>query len=358
MLLKKKIRNKRGQATLEYILILVVGVVLVGGLLNQFAKPFAEFSKGYLFNEKTEDGYYTCLMQSAALPGTENQINCQKGKLGSGDSSWAGTQGGGGFSGSDSFGTGGNNLSVNGGGNTEGSRGRNTNNTPSDSHSQSPGHYPGGGNGGSNPWDSYSSAHSSSSNPYASSSSDLFKANSGNGSGAFGSGRSGLGDGALGAGGALSRAGNANQSALADNDLNNENNKKGGRKGRFKAKKKKGSTLSSASSGSGFGGDGLRNQAIFSAAQVTGPNREEEEFEGQSSFAVSSAEKKKGVQGEAKRASFVVEEKKIKKEAQDEDPSFTFGNFFKWLFIIALIVAILFFIGSQFMQVNENLKTV
>lgn len=59
----KKIFKKKGQALTEYLMVLIVGVALVSMVKTQFTEPFSQFSTA-LYGE---DGYYTCILEVAAL---------------------------------------------------------------------------------------------------------------------------------------------------------------------------------------------------------------------------------------------------------------------------------------------------
>jgi len=67
-------KKNKGQAVIEYILILTVAVVILGGLLLRFNKAFQEFGESLVGAE----GYYACLLQTGKLPG--QSTNCSKEK--------------------------------------------------------------------------------------------------------------------------------------------------------------------------------------------------------------------------------------------------------------------------------------
>ena len=110
-LIKK--RNSAGQATVEYILLIVIVVAIALAVKGPLGERLGEFS-GKMVGE---DGYYACLMERGYLPEDPRASECGKYKLeaegslqgGSGGSGGSGSGGGSGDSGgSRSFGNSGN----------------------------------------------------------------------------------------------------------------------------------------------------------------------------------------------------------------------------------------------------------
>ncbi len=67
-----KLKKKRGQAVLEYVLLLTVAVLVTGALVFKLNKGLKVWAKALIGN----DGYIACLMQTGKLPG-QTQI-CRK----------------------------------------------------------------------------------------------------------------------------------------------------------------------------------------------------------------------------------------------------------------------------------------
>jgi hypothetical protein len=61
-------------------------------------------------------------------------------------------------------------------------------------------------------------------------------------------------------------------------------------------------------------------------------------------------------ENDLKSAREIANEKKKKKAASEDESPFTFGNFVKWIIIIALILLFVFFVGSQFVAVSRGNK--
>ena len=61
---KSKLADRSGQATMEYILLLVITVSLVLSLTNQFFKPFGKFINNYMGD------YISCLLETGEYPST------------------------------------------------------------------------------------------------------------------------------------------------------------------------------------------------------------------------------------------------------------------------------------------------
>lgn len=90
--------QESGQGTIEYILVLLIAVILIGGLIYQFNTAFRNYAEAFF------GGYIACLLEVGELPGSSNG-ECQMADfdLASGEQVVAdGGSGGGGGSGSGS----------------------------------------------------------------------------------------------------------------------------------------------------------------------------------------------------------------------------------------------------------------
>ena len=137
-------------------------------------------------------------------------------------------------------------------------------------------------------------------------------------------------------------------------DLDDKRKRKQNRK-KFKVKRKKGdtSTLTSAN-----GNRSNRRSSQGDRFLMSGGAYDFEANEGENrgtAIAVPTEKSNKKNKSERK-ASFVVDAKSKQQAKIEEEDPITFGKFLKYIFIGLLILGILFFIGSQLMQVNENLK--
>ena len=126
-------RGRRGQATLEIVLILIILVAVILGFVAKFNSGFRKYTVDLY------GGYYRCLLETGALPGTGSickdkqaafDINAGKDILtdgGGGGDSGGGSGGGGGTDGSDgNRGRGGTETSSNSGGGSGSSSSGNT----------------------------------------------------------------------------------------------------------------------------------------------------------------------------------------------------------------------------------------
>ncbi len=69
---RKKNSKKKGQAVVEYVLILTVVLLGLGGLFYRFSKGFQAWGEALL----GRDGYIACLMQTGLLPGQARADDC------------------------------------------------------------------------------------------------------------------------------------------------------------------------------------------------------------------------------------------------------------------------------------------
>ena len=365
--------KKKGQAVVEYILILV-GVVSLALAFQHFIGEFKRFTEGELFNE---GGYYGQLLTSTTVPGlttpnneypeftpsdyTDNPVTF-------GDAPTFGTPPTFGsppeFGEPARFGA----PPVFGAGPTFGSPPRfgtsprfgapPTFGTPpafGDSRlgGVGGGRYGRGGAGGGQGGVDANGNH-------------LFAANSPNGHGIGGSGADGYGrDGRFGgdnhsrfaSGGKNQSNGifgnNKNQSANAKNKKQSRGSRKG------KGKNKNAGVIKDSSSQNDGGSYYRRSQepSRFITSMGHLATQQEENMDREKPIAVSNAKK------EAPAPTAVTKQldtlpKKTKIQVMEEEKPLRFGFMMKYLIIFLIIGTVLFFIGNQAMQMRENLKSV
>ena len=324
---KKITPLNKGQAVIEAILMLVISVLLATGLLRQFSEPFREFIDG-LFSE---DGYYACLFQTASLPGSPY---CSYPQLRDGDASWA--SGGGGSSGD--FTSGGGNFlgssnsfpadSTNFGSNDFSSNNSFSNNNPSswDSNSTSP---------TINDWGNPNSGFTGTPLDLDGGGSSRFLAGNSNRMGAGGNNSGLFGDS------------NLSSNRFEDSENSGGFNRNQKRKSKFKSK------LTSAQNGGGGFFSSRRGKYIISSGRLSS---EQQEMQNRGDLITpSSAQKSSNNHGDEKKT-FAMNPQIKAQEIEEDDEPFTFGKFIKYVMLGAVILVILFFIGSQTLSISENLK--
>ena len=326
----KKITSlNKGQAIIETILMLVISVLLATGLLRQFSEPFREFIDG-LFSE---DGYYACLFQTASLPGSPN---CSYPQLQDGDTSWAS----GGSSSSGNFSGGGGNFL--GPSNsfpatqTNQNTNQNTNNFSSNSN-------PSSNNNSSSFNNSTSPTMNDWGNPNSGFTGTPLNLDGG------GSSRFLAGDNDRMGGNKSGLFGDSNLSSNRFEDSEN----RGGLNRNQKKKSKFKSKLTSAQSGRGGFFSSRRGKYIISSGRLSSEQQEMQNRGGL--ITPSSAQKSPNNQGDEKKT-FTMNPQIKAQEIEEEDEPFTFGKFIKYIMLGAIILVILFFIGSQTLSISENLK--
>ena len=325
---KKITRYKKGQAIIETLLMLVISIILATGLLRQFSEPFNEFIEG-LFSA---DGYYACLFQTASLPGSPY---CSYPQLRTGDTSWA--QGGssgnwessGSWGGSGSWNSGGSQWSSNSFPTTP------TNSNNSSSSFSNNNYYSSLNNSTSptlNDWGNPNSGFTGSPLDLTGGSKRFLAGNNNNRLG--------------GAGGFF---GNSNLSSNRFEDSENTGafNSNQQRKSKFKSK-----LTSAQNDGSGFFSS-RRGKYIISYGRLS-PEQQEMQNRG-GLITPSSAQKSSNNQGNDKKTFTMNPQIKAQAIEEDDEP-FTFGKFIKYIMLGAIILVILFFIGSQTLSISENLK--
>src|SRR4051812_45186066 len=64
-----KTRPQSGQALLEYIMLLIIGILIIGGVLYQFNDAFKQYASQLMVGEGS---YFGCLIREGVLPGGAN----------------------------------------------------------------------------------------------------------------------------------------------------------------------------------------------------------------------------------------------------------------------------------------------
>ena len=329
----KNLKYQKGQAIVEYTLLLVVIVIIATGFMVQFSKPFQEWASAEVFKK-----YYACRFESAQVFDENFDSACTYPPFELKDYDWpnsAGGGGGGGYNPSPGSPPGG------GGGSPPGGGGGNP---PGGGNPYGPGLNP---NHPNNPYSSQNpyTGYSSSNDPY-------WGKNTSQGKG----GGSGSGDDTFLAGSSSKSSPRNTFAARSKNlDLLNQDKNKNSslRKKRFKSKKKKKfSELTSAGEGSGGSSSGSRG--IISVGKIDGDRESEEQAR---SAPIPAGVEKSARSIDSTEKSFIMEQKKKTAVQEEKAEPLRFGKFMRYFLIILLIAGILFFAVSQLMQINENLKT-
>ncbi len=367
--------SKKGQATVEYILLLVTLVFIAMGLKATFFEPFEALVGDY--NER-----YICYLEYAALPGMPVGGGCRTplvlnpgvwpvsgtpsggltarnpsntpsgGTFGGGPNSSGLTTGntGGGTPSGGPGGRGPNGQPLGGG--TPGGGSNSSGLTTGNTGGGTPGGGPGGGaydssyTTGGSPWGEY--PDNSSSSGVSNTPEDSFPISGGEGE-----------DKDKNKDKQSFSSPNNNQflvqSSANSEDDSLEKRKKKKNKKRFKVKRKKKDSSTLTSTRGGRFGQGSSQGDRFLMSGRSQFEDEDENEKRQTAIAVS-ADKSNQRNNSEKKAEFMMNNKN-KQEVQIEDNEpLTFGKFMKYIFIALLILGVLFFIGSQLLQVNENLK--
>ena len=326
MYILKKINNKshKGQATIEYILLLIFGVVIVLGFSAQISEPFKNFIDG-LFS--SDNGYYSCLFETASLPG--NTSNCNFNQFQPGSASWG--------------------LNLSG---SSPSISSSTTPPTSSSPSLSTSTLSPGPNYTPIPSSQTNSSFSSSSSSFSPSAQDWGNPNSGFTGNRTGGSSSGGSQSFLANNNSnsnrFSRQGNSSAVSNSDRFISDRNKSKNKKKN-----KKKRATLtpvrgSFGSDSSGRGNRGFISQGGLSQAQKNQQSR-------QVPFSTGSIKKSSNTRDPQKTTFVMNDPPKKTKEMEDGEP-LTFGKFIKYIMLGILLLVILFFIGNKAMEVSENLK--
>ena len=318
---KRKAPNNKGQALVEYVLILTVVVVVMGGLLLKLNKGFERWGKSIIGT----DGYIACLMQTGRLPGqSTTHLSNPCASISNIDFSYQGTSSG--SSGSGSSSSGGSSSS-------------------SSSSSSSGGSSSSSGGGGENPDGkdtSHTSSDSSSSQDNTGSSnkknrrSKKSKRGSSDSSGQYIS---------------------VNDSNMLDDDLNKKNNNAGetGRRLSRRKKKKMGFRDGLTASNSKPGHSGRRFRAVGSYGYMLSDQEEQERRNIPISLSGEGSKKQNPLQKE--KRSHLIKKENLKSSGDEAKITpWSFGNVFRIVLIILIIGVVLFLIISQTTQVKKSMK--
>ena len=308
----KILRKKRGQAVIEYTLLLVVGVGIAWGLKKQFMDHFNNYTQG-LF-----DSYYVCLMETAVLPGMA--ASCSPATFEPGAPSGSGSSNN-------------SNRNTSSSSPPSTSSNNNTNNPSSDSYwsSQSSKRDPlqssssagiGGGGGGSS--SSFPVSQSGASRPFSSPNNSF----------------------------PVKASDNKNFSSL-DSSFSKQTSERIQQSRRpFKVSKKQRSKLTS---GQASASQGSSSRFLNSAGSVSGQEKKEEQIRGKSAIPAPANQESSAGSG-GKREQLILDEKTPPPPEKEEETSFNFGKWMKYILIAVIAGVILFFVGSQAAQMRENLK--
>ena len=308
---KTKVNTKnKGQAIVEYVLILTVVVVVMGGLLLKLNKGLRDWGKSILGNQ----GYIACLMQTGTLPGMAHS-SCSIKNLNVNFSSSSSTE-----TSSTSFSSSG---------------------TPTSDNS--------GGGGGTDPSDTDgSSPTTEEESDFASSNDDSSDGNNSSSSRSKNKGHNPTG-----------QLISLNSSEGMDNEdgFGEEGNMEGEETagGSSRKKRKMGFRDNLSSSNSKPGGSGQRLRAIQSYGYMLADQQEQKKRN--TPIAIGGTGIKKKNIGEKEKTNYLVIKGKSKTKDQDDKiEKWSFGNIFRIFLIICIIVAVVLIIGSQATQVKKSMK--
>ena len=303
----KKIKNKKGQAIVEYVLVLTIIVLIFIALMKPFTEELAKWSSSVF-------QYYTCLLTSGSLPNDPTNCSIE----GDFDPQLGDISGGGGGSG------------------------------------------PGGG--GSNPENnggtSTSTAPPSPDNPYPDSQIPPSTSDTG-GSGTQIPISTPGGDSSSGRGteNTSSQSGlplsSSNGRLMSLNDPSHTSSQEGGGEG---ASGDKGKKLRFKSYPKGFSGYDDSYGGSLTAISSSGSFSEEKEQQAKSAPISTSTGMRKNASFEVNKKSLLKVTKKKKKSKDLKIEGWNFGSWLRILLIICFLVALILIIGSQTSQVRRSLK--
>ena len=307
---KTKVNAKnKGQAIVEYVLILTVVVVVMGGLLLKLNKGLRDWGKSILGNQ----GYIACLMQTGTLPGkAHSSCSIKNWNVNFSSSSSTGTS----SAGSSSSGT-----------------------TTSDDS---------GGGGGTDPSDTDGSS------PTTEEESD-FASSSDDSSGGKNSSSRSKNKGHKPTGQLISlnsSEGMNNENGFGEEENMEEEETAGGSR---RKKSKMGFRDNLSSSNSNPGGSGQRLRAIQSYGYMLANQQEQKKRN--TPIAIGGTGIKKKNIGEKEKTNYLIVKKKLKTKNQDDKiEKWSFGKIFRIFLIICIIIAVVLVIGSQATQVKKSMK--
>ncbi len=367
----KSIQNKnaknKGQAIVEYILILTVVVTVMGALLLKLNRGIETWAKSLL----GKGGYIACLMQTGTLPGKAHS-SCFMKPIDADFSSSSSTGGtyssstGGTYSSS----TGGTYSSSSTGGTYSSSTGGTYSSSTGGTYSSSTGGtYSSSSTGGGGSYSSSSTGGTDSSSSYTGS--DGGKGGGDSNFSSESSANSPSSKSKTHTQNTLSGAGQSPSGELislnSGNSLYGENIGAGEAEARARARARaRGSKRKkSKKSGEGFrdglvsshnrsGRSGRRFRAVQSYGFISEDQKEQKKRI--TPIAVNGPISKKSRLRGNNKTSFLVQKKRKKKDKEVKIGKWSFGNTFRIILIICVIVAVVFLIGSQFTQVKKSMK--
>ena len=340
----KKNLKSRGQATVEYLLLIVVVIAIATGIGGPLGRHLAKFSGALL----GPDGYYACLTEKGKLPGTPE---CSAEGLNLAFNSLNQVSSGDGFSAGGS----GNNNSNN---NNNNSNNNNSNNDGNDSNdgSNKDGSDSSTGNDSQDGGKSFKSSSSKGKNKKnkrhkAESSSSEDSANSDSAS-----------SGSL----AGSSAGDSSDSPSSFSDFSSgfssKNKRKKRRRGRGSVQGRS-SRAEKGGEGAFSGDDQGYKRARFRAEQAEGYLGEtyaqeiEQEKQEKPVFKAAQAEgpASRTAGSDSKKAGMIADRKPDKKTVEDDKvKSMNFSGFLKYLMIAILVIVVIIVIFSQVMEYQSR----
>ncbi len=332
-------QNKKGQALVEYVLILTVIVFVFTVLMLKFMGKDQGIHT-WANSIVGTDGYIACLLQTATLPYRPHP-DCWVDRIQANFSTTTPTPSSSGASPTPSSSGASPTPSSSGASPTPSSSGASP--TPSSSGASSS--TGGGGGGGENSGESENSDYGE--NNTNNNSNNNKKGKKGKSSS---SGRSYSPEGDL-----ISL--NSSSESLLDENKNSEKGG-GGAGGRRRKKKKKGigfrDNLSSSNSQPGYSGQ--RFKAVASYGYMDEEREEKEKRNTPIAFSSTGAKKKKPFNEKEKKSRFIIK-KKQKKTSQDvKIGKWSFGNIFRVVLIILVIAVLVFLIASQTTTVKKSMK--
>ncbi len=313
---------RKGQAVVEYVLILTVAVVVIGGLLLKLNEGFKNWGKSIVGG----GGFVECLFQTGQLP---PNVDCTIGDMKvEGLSASSDTPGSPGPDGETS--------------------GGDTSNRSSDSD--------GGASGGGDSNGADDSSAGGAGNLYAEQDSSSSSSGSGKGK------RKGKGQSSAGQGGAGDSANGSviampsSAEGMSGKDERDGGKGKGARRaGRGRKKKKLGFNEGLAAHGGQPGYAGRRHRAISSYGHMDEMEEKRKKRLPVTASAGGVTKKKDRLGGDKKTQRII--QKKPKAKAQDiKEDKWSFGNIFRVVLIICIIVVMALLIGSQTMSVKKSMK--
>lgn len=308
-----RLRTNKGQAIVEYILILTVVVMVMGGLLFKLNKGFQKWGKSII----GADGYIACLMQTGLLPGQSTthlsnpcapieNIDFSAESSSSSSSSGSSSSGGSSSSSSSSSGGGGDN--------------------------------PTGNDNNQNNSNTYSSTESSNS---ADSKRNHTRRNKNKGRN--------------NPSGQLISVNYSDNLFPDDHNPPSQNTEETGGRSSRRKKGKMGFRDGLSSTNNNPGSSGRRFRAIGSHAYMLADKADQERRN--TLIALTNTGSKKQKSPEKEKRSLLIKKEKIKTKDQDaEIGKWSFGNIFRIVLIILIICVVVFLIISQTTQVRKSMK--